>query len=144
VSDFASHITSFVPDYSANEVESLGLFVPPDQSLNSAIQVDVVFIYSKEALITVNNIDASQWFTQKTAFLAEFAQQLDLMQWQLVEGFSQSSDSLPDNHKKAILVLVFANNPNNKVDISRFENPWLVLDGTSIKVHDKPPKEKSL
>lgn len=144
VSDFGSQITRYVPGYSANEVESIGMFVPSDQSLNRAIQLDVIFIYSKDAQITFSNIDANQWFIQKPAFLARFAQQLDVMHWQLVEGFSQSSDSLPDKHKDAILVLVFANNPNNKVDISRFETPWLVLDGTSIKVHDKPPKEKNL
>ncbi|MDN4504007.1 hypothetical protein QX776_16460 [Alteromonadaceae bacterium BrNp21-10] len=125
-----------------NQVNSVAVYVAPNENLHHAISIDVLFIYSNEALAALTDVNSNQWFQQKSAFLAGYQASIDILQWQMVAGFSDESIALPTNHKKALAVIAYADhpqNPNGKVILTDFKTPWLIFSNGQLKVQLTPP-----
>ncbi len=137
-----STLEKSMPWYRANQVNSISVYVVPDSNIRYAINIDVVFIYQEVALTVLTTMNAQDWFKQKDALLSAYGNQIDLLQWQIINGFGDNQKSLPNAHKQAIAVIAFANypdNPNAKADLTTVCNPWLVFEGGELSVQAKSP-----
>lgn len=137
-----SDIKKLSPWYSANDVERISVYVAPDPALQFAVSIDVVFVYTEAVNIMLSGMNASDWFSQKPAITAGYSNQMDLLEWQMVPGFTDEGRPLPDKHSDALAVMAFAyypDNPDAKVLISTLKRPWLVFANGSLSATESPP-----
>ncbi len=134
ISQVGRSINSYLPWATNNEVEKIHIVVAPDPSINRAIMVDAIFVYKQESKTVIDALEPKDWFAQRNQFMANLSNTIDVISWEVVPAIQQSSTDLPDNHRKAIAVYIFANNPNNKVEITEMKNPIISLDSTSISL----------
>jgi hypothetical protein len=102
-----------------------------------AIRIDVVFIYSQQALKMVEKIDGQEWFDSKPALVSVNASEIDVLQWELVPGYLDDNKVLPIDHKNAIKVLAFIYLPGSqksRVDITHLVSPRLVVESKQLVV----------
>ncbi len=131
-----------MPWYRANAVDSIAVYVVPDPDLGYAINIDVVFIYQEVALTVLKTMSAQDWFQQKDALLSAYGNQIDLLQWQIINGFGDNKKRLPNDRKQAIAVIAYANyppNPNAKADLTTLSNPWLIFENGELSAKTKSP-----
>lgn len=137
-----SNINEAMPWHSANEVKTLGISVSYDNQLQHAISVDVVFVYDIALAGMLTSASAIQWFDERPGYLASYSQNLDVIHREIVPGYNEVIDTLPDRHSDAIAVLAFAYyplNPNTKADLTLLATPWLVFDSQQMQVLTIPP-----
>ena len=118
------------PWHKENQVRSLSVFVAPDPSLRFALNIDVVFVYSDAVLAMVNNLKGNEWFSQKSGIVSAYSNQVKVLEWQMVSGYADEGRSLPEDHSDALAVIAFAYyppNPDARVVLNEFKNPWLVF-----------------
>ena len=137
-----STIEKSAPWYRANAVDSISVYVVPDPNIRYAISIDVVFIYQEVALTVLTTMSAQDWFLQKDALLSAYGNQIDLLQWQIINGFGDNQKPLPNDHKEAIAVIAYANyppNPNAKADLTTLRNPWLIIENGELSAKVRSP-----
>ncbi len=135
-------LKTYVPFYHANAVEQVSLLVKNDNRLVHAVAVDLVFIFDQTVQANLENIDAQTWFNEKPGYRASYGGKIKLLSWELVRGYSASTQTLPDDHEDALSVVVFArypNNPNTKAIVSELAHPWILLDASQMLVSETQP-----
>ena len=123
--------------FGQNGVESIGVYVAPNSELKYAVSIDVVFVYSEDLASRLADINGETWFQQKSAIISSYSSQLDLLEWQIVNGYADESRILPKGHRKAIKVLAFMYYPGSeqtRVDITNTSAPWLVVESKRLEV----------
>lgn len=85
------------------------LIATPTANQNSAVEVDVVAVYSDALLKTLLTVPARQWFPNKAQYALDYPQGYKAWNWQLVPGQTIPSQDIATQTDKAYGVLVFAN-----------------------------------
>ncbi|MCY7293847.1 hypothetical protein [Alteromonas sp. a30] len=135
-----------MPWYAANEVESIGLQVSYDAQLQHAISVDVVFVYDENLSALLTSASATQWFQEKPGYLASYGHQMHILHREIVPGYNELINTLPQDHKDAKAVFAFANytnNPNTKATLSVYTTPWLLFDAQNMALLTQRPQAQS-
>lgn len=135
-------IQESMPWYSGNEIETIGLKVNYDASLQHAISVDIVFVYDENLQALLSGATAEQWFSQKNGYIASYGTNMDVIHREVVPGYSEFITELPDRHSDAGTVIAFAyyaQNPNAKALITELETPWLLFDESQMTVVSEAP-----
>ncbi len=125
------------PWHKYNSVENISVYVAPDPEMQFAVGIDVVFIYSPELVNLIAKLDDQEWFEAKQSIIANYASDIDMLEWQLVSGFEDRSRPLPENHKNAVKILAFMNYPggkNTSVEITHLTSPRLLVGFKQLKV----------
>lgn len=136
-------INESMPWYAANEVESVGLMVKFDAQLQHAISVDLVFAYDENLVALLSNATATQWFTQKTGYIASYGHNMDIVHREIVPGYSEHITELPERHSDAKAVVAFAYYPNDPTTIAvltPFPTPWLLFSAQTMTLLQTAPQ----
>lgn len=132
----------FMPWYSGNEVESIGLKVNAGSAMKYAVSVDIVFAYDENLIALMTNISSEQWFKEKPGYMASYGPKMDVIQRQIVPGYSELIEVLPGRSVMAKGVYAFAyypNNPNAKADLTAVATPWLIFDEAQMTMVSAAP-----
>lgn len=89
-------------------LSSLRVAAPPGANLNSAVALDVVFVYNATATAMLPKT-APEWFSQKTALMTGLGRNVDVVSLQIPPATVVDTVRLPDRAGKAIGVYTFAN-----------------------------------
>ena len=141
-SGFSTIYSTVNPWSRENEVDIISVYVAPDPELLHAVSIDVVFIYTETVHAMLAGLDAIQWFEQKQGVIAGYQTQFDLLEWQMVRGYSDQTQSLPEDHKDAIAVMAFAyspDNPNAKAVLTELTSPWIVFEDKQLTTLQEAP-----
>ncbi len=125
-----------------NEVDSIFVYVAPDPELVHAVNIDVVFIYTDTVHAMLAGFDAIQWFEQKQGVISGYQTQLDILEWQMVRGYGEQAQSLPEDHKDAVAVMAFAysqDNPNAKAVLTELSSPWIIFENKQLTTQQQAP-----
>jgi len=137
-----SSINEYLPWYSGNAVESVGLQVQSSEQLDHAVSVDIVFAYDESTMALLTSASSEQWFTEKNGYLASYGPQMDVIQRQIVPGYNEHITALPGRSRLAKGVFAFAlypENSNSKAVLSTLPAPWLLFDATQMTVLSGAP-----
>ena len=139
-------VNEYMPWYSGNQVQSVGLQVSAGATMDHAISVDVIFAYDENLLALLSGMSSEQWFKEKQGYLASYGVNMDVIQRQIVPGYSEHILNLPGRSHLAGGVFAFAlypNNPNAKAVLSATATPWLIFDEVQMNVLAAPPSAPS-
>lgn len=89
-------------------LQQLKVIALADANQGQATELDLVFIYQEDIAKTLP-VDAPTWFTQRSAILAKYAGQLDVVSLEVPPGYVIESVQLPDRHGDALQVQAYAN-----------------------------------
>lgn len=89
-------------------LQHLSIVATPDANGNAATAVDLVWVFSPEALAAMPHT-GPQWFDQKAALQAGPAGDLAVQSLALPPATALDSVSLPTRHASALAVLAFVN-----------------------------------
>ena len=136
------NINENMPWFAGNEVQSVGLQVSFDAQLQHAISVDIVFAYDESLIALLTAADAGQWFQERAGYLASYGAQMEVIHREIVPGYNEFIDELPDDHDNAKAVFAFAFyplNPKAKANLSAIATPWLLFDAQNMSVLSAAP-----
>lgn len=128
-------VNEYMPWYSGNEVQSIGLKVNSGTGLKYAVSVDIVFTYDDNLQALLTSISAQQWFQEKRGYMASYGPNMDVLQRQIVPGYSELIEVLPGRSDMAKGVFAFAlypDNPNAKAVLTPVATPWLIFDAVQM------------
>ncbi len=143
-------LKEIIPGVSAeptHKVKSIEIVSTENVNQNTAVAVDVVFIYEERLVDALRGITARVWFRDKPGYLARYPQSLAVSCHEFVpidsatiEPASVKTGPAP-SAKKARAVVLFANylveDADYTLDISGFRKPLVTLKETTISVRDK-------
>lgn len=90
-----------------NSLEAIQLVSEVNANQNSATEIDVIFVYEKDALSVLPKT-APEWFSKKAALGLSLATAIDVVSLQ-VPPATLANIELPKRHKKAIGIYSFVN-----------------------------------
>lgn len=135
-------VNEFMPWYSGNEVQSVGLKVNTGSAMKYAVSVDIIFAYDENLMALMTNISSEQWFKEKSGYMASYGPKMDVIQRQIVPGYSELIEVFPGRSVMAKGVYAFAyypNNPNAKADMTAVATPWLIFDEAQMTMVSAAP-----
>jgi type VI secretion system protein len=142
----------FAPGCTTLNMKSIEIVSTPNVNADTAVAVDVVFIFDDKLVDTLPAVTARAWFREKPTYLARYPKLLLVSHHELVpidsatiKPGSLKAGSAPAA-KKARAVLLFANyleeNIAYTLDISSFKNPIITLEKTMVSVHERSDQVK--
>jgi hypothetical protein len=118
--------------------EVRSVFVQSTLDYNAILitEVDVVFVYSEEALAMIPNTK-SAWYGGKRQLLESSGDSIDVVNLFIPQGFDSSMLSLPERRGEALKVFVFGQHDVSTrapIDISAMENVQVEINQFGIVV----------
>ncbi|BDX06556.1 hypothetical protein [Planctobacterium marinum] len=135
-------VNEYMPWYSGNSVESVGLKVNTGTAMNYAVSVDIVFAYDENLVTLLTSTSSDQWFKERQGYIASYGVNMDVIQRQIVPGYSELLDNFSERSALAKGVFAFAyypNNPNAKAVLTEVATPWLVFDAAQMTMVSAAP-----
>lgn len=90
-------------------VDTVSIYTEADTNQNSAIAVDLVFVYDQELAKQLGKMSASKYFSSSKQLLLDNPSLLDIWHWELVPGQIVQNFSPPQEKGDAFAAYVFAN-----------------------------------
>ena len=118
--------------------EVRSVFVQSTLDYNAILitEVDVVFVYSEEALEQIPETK-SAWYGNKRQLLESSGEDIDVVNLFIPQGFDSSMLSLPDRRGAALKVFVFGQHDVSSrlpIDVSEMENVLVQINQFGIVV----------
>ena len=110
---------------------------PPGANLNSAVQLDIVFLYDSAGAAMLPQT-SPEWFGQKTALLNGLGQAIDVVHLEVPPAQVIDPVPLPKRAGKAVGVYAYANyltkEGQARADLTKFRHAvvWLVATQVSV------------
>lgn len=121
-------------------LSSLRVAAPPGANLNSAVQLDIVFLYDSASTAMLPQT-SPEWFAQKTALLNGLAQAIDVVHLEVPPAQVIDAVALPKRAGKAVVVYAYANYLTKegqvRVDLTRFRRAVVWLAATQVSVTEQ-------
>lgn len=137
-----STVNEYMPWYAGNQVESIGLKVNTGASMKHAVSVDIIFAYDENLITLLTGVSSEQWFNEKRGYMASYGVNMDVIQRQIVPGYSELLTQFSDRSADAKGVFAFAwfpGNPNAKAVMTEVATPWLIFDQNQMTMVSAPP-----
>lgn len=136
-----SAISSLLPGHQATtRLSSVRVAAPPGANLNSAIRLDLVFVYAN-ADVAMLPKTSPDWFAQKAALQNGLGKAMDVVSLQVPPAMVIDPVKLPDKGGKAIAVYVFADylskDGQARSDITQFRHAVIWLAATQVTVTEQ-------
>lgn len=139
-----------VPQWLANgpthKVKSIEFVGAENMNHNTAVAVDVVFIFEEKLVDELPEITARSWFTQRQAYMAAYPGLLAVASYELVPRFRMTIEpealrtvsGLPTRKAKAVILFAdyLVESKAYTLDINHFKNPVVTLGQTTISVSE--------
>ena len=135
-------VNEYMPWYAGNQVESIGLKVNTGSSMKHAVSVDIVFAYDENLITLLTGISSEQWFNEKRGYMASYGVNMDVIQRQIVPGYSELLTQFSDRSSDAKGVFAFAwfpGNPNAKAVMTEVATPWLIFQQDQMTMVSAAP-----
>lgn len=135
-------VNEYMPWYSGNSVESVGLKVNTGTAMNYAVSVDIIFAYDENLVTLLTSTSSDQWFKEKQGYIASYGVNMDVIQRQIVPGYSELLEQFSERSALAKGVFAFAyypNNPNAKAVLTEVATPWLIFDAAQMTMVSSAP-----
>lgn len=135
-------VNEYMPWYSGNQVESVGLKVNTGSAMKYAVSVDIIFAYDENLVTLLTSTSSDQWFKEKQGYIASYGVNMDVIQRQIVPGYSELLNQFSERSDLAKGVFAFAfypNNPNAKAVLTEVATPWLVFDEAQMTMVSSAP-----
>jgi hypothetical protein len=151
---FVKKITPGVSAEPTHSVRSIDISSTKNVNQDTAVGVDIVFVFDEKLVDTLPAMTARNWFREKPGYLARYPQSLAVFNYELVpidkvdpvikvDSLKTATTPAP---KKARAVVLFANylveNKAYTLDLSGFRHPIVSLEETTISVREKSGKSK--
>lgn len=118
-------------------LKSLKVVATPDANADSAVALDLVFIYDKDAEAQLPKT-APEWFADRAALQNGLGKAADVVSLQLPPATLVESVKLPDRHGKAVAVYAYARylsgSGQGRCDLSGFKHPVLWLQAATVRI----------
>ena len=144
---FLKKITPGVSAEPTHKVKSLKIVSAEKVNQDTAVAVDVVFVFDEQLADTLPDMTARAWFREKPAYLARYPQLLSVVNYELVSRRTVTLDvkshktRQTPKAKKARKVVLYANylleSKAYTLDISEFKYPVVSLEETTVSVREK-------
>ena len=124
-------VNEYMPWYAGNQVESVGLKVNTGATMKHAVSVDIVFAYDENLITLLTGISSEQWFNEKRGYMASYGVNMDVIERQIVPGYSELLTEFSERSNDAKGVFAFAwfpSNPNAKAVMTEVATPWLIFE----------------
>jgi type VI secretion system protein len=136
-----STIASLLPGHQkTTSLSSLRVAAPPGANLNSAVLLDIVFVYDTTSVAMLPK-SGPDWFAQKTALLSGLGKNIDVVSLQVPPATVIDPVTLPSKAGKAIAVYSFANyqakDGQARSDITAYRHAVVWLAATQITVTEQ-------
>jgi hypothetical protein len=105
----SSGLLSVVGLGSANDLQAISIEATPDCNRNMPVAMDLVFLADDNLAKLLRELNGPQWFEQKQALRKRYSDKLSLVNLEVVPLTVMDSVPLPDKHKDAKHILLFAN-----------------------------------
>lgn len=134
-------IASLLPGHQkTTSLSSLRVAAPPGANLNSAVALDIVFVYDTTSIAMLPK-SGPEWFTQKAALLSGLGRHIDVVSLQVPPATVIDPVPLPSKAGKAIAVYGFANyqakDGQARSDITAYRHAVVWLAATQITVTEQ-------
>lgn len=122
-------------------LSSVRVAAPPGANLNSAVQLDLVFLYDlkNEAMLPKTG---PEWFAQKTALINGLGTSVDAVHLEIPPAQVIDPVPLPKRAGKAVAVYAFANylsaDGQARADLTKFRRAVVWLQATQLAVTEQP------
>ena len=125
----------------ATTLSSVRVAAPPGANLNSAVQLDLVFLYdAKNAALLPKT--GPEWFAQKSALINGLGQSIDIVHLEVPPAQVIDPVPLPKRAGKAVGVYAFANylaaDGQPRADLTQFRRAVVWLQATQLAVTEQP------
>lgn len=136
-----STIASLIPGHQkTTRLSSLRVAAPPGANLNSAVALDIVFVYDTTSAAMLPK-SGPEWFDQKAALQSGLGQKIDVVSLQIPPATVIDPVKLPDKAGKAIAVYGFANyqakDGQARSDMTAYRHAVVWLAATQITVTEQ-------
>ncbi|HEY9131311.1 MAG TPA: hypothetical protein VIM98_06100 [Dyella sp.] len=136
-----SAISSLLPGHQpTTRLSSVRVAAPPGANLNSAIRLDLVFVYAS-ADVAMLPKTGPDWFAQKMALQNGLGKAMDVVSLQVPPAMVIDPVKLPDKAGKAIAVYAFADylskDGQARSDITQFRHAVIWLAATQVTVTEQ-------
>ena len=122
-------------------LSSVRVAAPPGANLNSAVQLDLVFLYDikNQAMLPKTG---PEWFAQKTALINGLGTSIDIVHLEIPPAQVIDPVPLPKRVGKAVGVYAFANyltaDGQARADLTQFRRAVVWLQATQLAVTEQP------
>lgn len=89
-------------------VKAISLLAEPPANGGYPIAVDVVFVYDEVAWEVLPELRAGEWFATRVDQKSRYANQIDILSWELVPGQAVKDVALPPRLRAALGAVVYA------------------------------------
>lgn len=125
----------------ATTLSSVRVAAPPGANLNSAVQLDLVFLYDiKNAAMLPKT--GPEWFAQKSALSNGLGPSIDIVHLEVPPAQVIDPVPLPKRAGKAVGVYAFANylaaDGQPRADLTQFRRAVVWLQATQLAVTEQP------
>lgn len=136
-----STIANLLPGHQkTTSLSSLRVAAPPGANLNSAVALDIVFVYDTTSAAMLPK-SGPEWFAQKTALQSGLGRNIDVVSLQVPPATVIDPVTLPSKAGKAIAVYGFANyqakDGQARSDITAYRHAVVWLAATQITVTEQ-------
>jgi type VI secretion system protein len=122
----------------SHNLEEFKIVVDQKANQNSAIAVDLVFVYENSLAGRLEVINAKDWFSRKREYKLNFDTFFDVVSWELVPGQEAPEHPFPSRNNEALGIYVFTNygTPNSVhgARVDQLKNVELFLGETNFKI----------
>ena len=139
--DGCSTIASLLPGHQkTTSLSSLRVAAPPGANLNSAVALDIVFVYDTTSVAMLPKT-GPEWFAQKAALQSGLGRNIDVVSLQIPPATVIDPVPLPSKAGKAIAVYGFANyqakDGQARSDITAYRHAVVWLAATQVTVTEQ-------
>jgi len=122
-------------------LSSVRVAAPPGANLNSAVQLDLVFLYDINSAAMLPKT-GPEWFAQKTALINGLGTSIDIVHLEIPPAQVIDPVLLPKRAGKAVGVYAFANylsaDGQPRADLTKFRRAVVWLQATQLAVTEQP------
>jgi type VI secretion system protein len=134
-------IANLLPGHQkTTSLSSLRVAAPPGANLNSAVLLDIVFVYDATSVAMLPK-SGPEWFAQRAALLSGLGKNIDVVSLQVPPATVIDPVALPSKAGKAIAVYSFANyqakDGQARSDITAYRHAVVWLAATQITVTEQ-------
>lgn len=94
---------------SNNDLSRITIEATANSNMDTPVALDIIFVYDEQVTPLLSELNGPQWFQQKVSFSQRFANTIDIVSVEVVPLSRIDPVPLPNNHKRAKNILLFAN-----------------------------------
>lgn len=117
-----------IPPGAKLTLSTIDIQASPSISSRKETQLDIIYVYDKEALRRLNGFTANGWFSVKETSLIDWKGQIEVTELSLKAGEKQQISAFPQHQQPLLALVFFGRYPNNAI------HRYIIVGGSKITV----------